>query len=80
MARIASGIPFREFPTLRVSNSNSEPIAAVGDPPTGYAYGDCGDEGPPKWQREVGEKAADGKDDPKHFALHGNILAGPLGH
>jgi len=25
--------------TLRISNSNSEPIAAVGDPPTGYAMG-----------------------------------------
>jgi hypothetical protein len=51
-----------------------EPIAAVGDPPTGYADGDGGDECPPKWQREVGEETADRKGYPKDFALHENIV------
>ena len=74
------GFRFAKFPTLRVSNSNSEPIAAVGDPPAGYADGDCGRERPPKWKREVGEETADGKGDPKYFALHWNILAASLGH
>jgi hypothetical protein len=51
-----------------------KPIAAVGDPPTGYADGDRGDECPPKWQREVGKETADRKGCPEDFALHENIV------
>lgn len=54
----------------------SEPITAIGDPPTGNADGDSGADGPPKWQCEIGEETADREDDPEHFALHGKILAG----
>jgi len=52
-----------------------EPIAAVGDPPTGHANRDRGDEGPPKWQGQVGDETNDGEGHPKDLALHGIILA-----
>ena len=52
-----------------------EPITAVGDPPTGHANRDCGGEGPPKWQCEVGDETEGREGQPKDFALHGISLA-----
>ena len=54
----------------RVRSLGLEPIAAVGDPPTGDADRDRRDEGPPKRQCQVGDKRNDRKRDPKDFALH----------
>jgi hypothetical protein len=53
-----------------------EPIAAVGDPPTGCADRNCGEEGPPEGQREIGDEAENCERYPKDFALHESILAG----
>ena len=52
-----------------------EPIAAVGEPPTGHANRDRGGEDPPKWQCEVGDDTKDREGYPKDPALHGTILA-----
>jgi len=52
-----------------------EPLAAVGDPPTGHANRDRGEEGPPKRQSHVGDEPNDRESHPKDFALHGIILA-----
>lgn len=51
-----------------------EPLTAVGDPPTGHANRDRGEEGPPKWQGHVGDETDDHESHPKDLALHGIIL------
>src|SRR5258708_28447006 len=56
-----------------------EPIAAVGDPPTGHADRDGGDDRPPKWQCQVGDETNDREGHPEDFALHGIILAVKVG-
>jgi hypothetical protein len=61
------------FPLFNV-HFKLKPIATIGNPPTGYADGDGGEECPPKWQREVGEETADRKGNPKDFALHECIV------
>jgi hypothetical protein len=60
---------------MRVS---SEPIAAVGDPPTSHANRDCSGEGPPEWQCQVGDQTAHRKRHPKNFALHTITVQPPL--
>jgi hypothetical protein len=56
-----------------------EPIAAVGDPPTGHADRDGGKEGPPKRQRHFCDETTDRKRHPEDFALHGAIVAVEIG-
>ena len=64
-----------EMRTYRLDEERLEPFAAVGDPPTGHANRDRGDEGPPKWQYQVGNEPNDREGHPKNFALHEVILA-----
>src|SRR5258707_13683203 len=52
-----------------------EPITAVGDPPTGHANRDRGENGPPKRQCQVRDETNHRKRHPKDFALHTIILA-----
>lgn len=54
---------------------NSEPVAAVGDPPADPDDGDGRGQGPPEWENDVGENAEHGEADPENFALHWAIVA-----
>ena len=58
----------------------SEPVGAVGDPPTGGKDGDGRGESPPEGQQQVGDKAKRGEGKPEHLALHEDSvrLEGPF--
>ena len=51
-----------------------EPVAAVGQPPTGDADRDGGRQGPPERKRNVGDQAEDSEGGPEDFSLHDPIL------
>ena len=68
-------IKFVEFVTrLRVSRG-LEPIAAIGEPPTGVTDGDRCGQRPPERKRHVGDETEYAEGDPKYFPLHVSILA-----
>ena len=52
----------------------SEPVAAVGNPPGSEHDGNCGEEGPPERQQEVGEQAEDRERSPEDLLLHESIV------
>ena len=52
-----------------------KPVGTISDPPGGHTARDCGGDGPPKGQGEVGDEAEGGEGQPKNFALHEFSLA-----
>ena len=51
-----------------------KPVASVGDPPGCDDDRNCGSEGPPERQNEVGQKSEKDEAQPENFPLHGMIL------
>src|ERR1700674_2810343 len=57
-----------------ISDHGSEPVAAIGDPPTHKNYRDGGQQCPPKREYEISRQAQHGEADPEDLSLHGFIL------
>jgi hypothetical protein len=53
---------------------SSEPVTAIGKPPTRNTERDCGEQGPPERQDEVRNQPRDAPGDPEDLLLHGTIL------
>jgi hypothetical protein len=73
-----SRLLFRNFGKHFAADANAngglEPIAAIGEPPTRVANGDCRGERPPERKRHIRDKSKYCEADPKYLPLHISIL------